>query len=223
MATTERTRTATSREAALVNLRSTLDWLGDEVNHISEPVDPIIEMTGITKDFDGSKALVADEVTGYPHARMYSNLYATPERTARLFGVDEYKDIKGAVLDAYRNPIAPTYVGEEAAPCQEIDLVNGHEFGNSAAIFARDGHATRRFFEEIDVGMIGVNVPIPVPAGYHNFGRLKRSKFGEGHLSGRTLRASGRRSRRCRPAGSPRSRIPPTCPCRRTSSTAERS
>ena len=155
MARTERTRTATSREAALVNLRSTLDWLGDEVHHISDPADPIIEMTGITKDFDGSKALVADEVTGYPHARMYSNLYATPERTARLFGVDKYKDIKGAVLDAYRNPIAPTYVGEEAAPCQEID-----------------------------VGMIGASVPIPVPAGYHNFGGLKRSKFGEGHLFG---------------------------------------
>ena len=67
---------------------------------------------------------------------------------------------------------------------EAIDLVNGHEFGNGAAIFTRDGHAARRFFHEIDVGMIGVNVPIPVPAGYHNFGGLKRSKFGDGHLFG---------------------------------------
>lgn len=67
---------------------------------------------------------------------------------------------------------------------EAIDLVNGHEFGNGAEIFTCDGHAARRFFNEIDVGMIGVNVPVPVPAGYHNFGGLKRSKFGEGHLFG---------------------------------------
>lgn len=51
-------------------------------------------------------------------------------------------------------------------------------------MFTRDGHAAHRFFEEVDVGMIGVNVPVPVPAGYHNFGGLKRSKFGEGYLFG---------------------------------------
>jgi malonate-semialdehyde dehydrogenase (acetylating)/methylmalonate-semialdehyde dehydrogenase len=67
---------------------------------------------------------------------------------------------------------------------EAIRLVNEHEFGNGVAIFTRDGHAARRFFEEVDVGMIGVNVPIPVPAGYHNFGGLKRSKFGDGHLFG---------------------------------------
>ena len=67
---------------------------------------------------------------------------------------------------------------------EAIQLVNDHEYGNGAAIFTRDGHAARRFFDEIDIGMIGVNVPVPVPAGYHNFGGLKRSKFGEGHLFG---------------------------------------
>ncbi len=120
MATEERTRVAASREEALVNLRSTLDWLGDDVHHIAAPVDPVIEMTAITKAFDGSKVLVADEISGYPHARMYSNLYATQERTAKLFGVDEYKGIKSAILEAYRNPIPPTYVDEASAPCQEI-------------------------------------------------------------------------------------------------------
>ena len=65
-----------------------------------------------------------------------------------------------------------------------IQLVNDHEFGNGVAMFTRDGHAAHRFFEEVDVGMIGVNVPVPVPAGYHNFGGLKRSKFGEGYLFG---------------------------------------
>ncbi len=67
---------------------------------------------------------------------------------------------------------------------EAIQLVNDHELGNGVAMFTRDGHAARRFFEEVDVGMIGVNVPVPVPAGYHNFGGLKRSKFGEGYLFG---------------------------------------
>ena len=67
---------------------------------------------------------------------------------------------------------------------EAIRLVNEHEFGNGVAIFTNDGHAARRFFEEVDVGMIGINVPVPVPAGYHDFGGLKRSKFGEGHLFG---------------------------------------
>ena len=67
---------------------------------------------------------------------------------------------------------------------EAIRLVNEHELGNGVAIFTRDGHAARRFFEDVDVGMIGINVPVPVPAGYHNFGGLKRSKFGEGYLFG---------------------------------------
>ena len=67
---------------------------------------------------------------------------------------------------------------------EAIRLVNEHELGNGVAIFTRDGWAARKFFESVDVGMIGINVPVPVPAGYHNFGGLKRSKFGEGHLFG---------------------------------------
>ena len=71
-----------------------------------------------------------------------------------------------------------------ADAAEAIRLVNEHELGNGGATFTHAGHAARRFFEEVDVGMIGSNVPVPVPAGYHNFGGLKRSKFGEGHLFG---------------------------------------
>lgn len=67
---------------------------------------------------------------------------------------------------------------------EAIRLVNAHEFGNGVALFTRDGYASRQFFEQVQVGMIGINVPIPVPAGFFNFGGLKRSKFGEGHLYG---------------------------------------
>lgn len=67
---------------------------------------------------------------------------------------------------------------------QAIDLINNHELGNGVTIFTNSGSAARKFQEEIEVGMVGVNVPIPIPVGYHNFGGWKRSKFGEGHMFG---------------------------------------
>ncbi len=61
-----------------------------------------------------------------------------------------------------------------------VDLVNGHEFGNGVAVFTRDGAAARTFADRVEVGMVGINVPIPVPVAYHSFGGWKRSLFG-GH------------------------------------------
>jgi len=67
---------------------------------------------------------------------------------------------------------------------EAIKLINEHEFGNGVTIFTESGPAARKFIEEIEVGMVGVNVPIPIPVGYHNFGGWKRSKFGEAHMFG---------------------------------------
>lgn len=67
---------------------------------------------------------------------------------------------------------------------EAIALANGHEFGNGAVIYTRDGLSASRFVEQVDAGAIGVNVPVPVPVGYHNFGGLRRSKFGDAHLFG---------------------------------------
>ena len=61
---------------------------------------------------------------------------------------------------------------------EAIQLVNDHEFGNGTAIFTRDGDAAREFSSNIKVGMVGVNVPIPVPLAFHTFGGWKRSLFG---------------------------------------------
>ncbi|MDC0404139.1 CoA-acylating methylmalonate-semialdehyde dehydrogenase [Porticoccaceae bacterium] len=60
-----------------------------------------------------------------------------------------------------------------------MKLVNEHEFGNGTAIFTRDGEAARHFCDNILVGMVGVNVPLPVPVAYHSFGGWKRSLFGD--------------------------------------------
>jgi len=65
-----------------------------------------------------------------------------------------------------------------------IELVNKHELGNGVTIYTNSGAAARKFVNNIEVGMVGVNVPIPIPVGYYNFGGWKRSKFGEGHMFG---------------------------------------
>ena len=67
---------------------------------------------------------------------------------------------------------------------EAVRLINEHEYGNGTAIFTRDGDSARRFCEEIQVGMVGVNVPIPVPMAFHSFGGWKRSLFGPLHMHG---------------------------------------
>ncbi|OLF12853.1 methylmalonate-semialdehyde dehydrogenase (acylating) [Actinophytocola xinjiangensis] len=65
-----------------------------------------------------------------------------------------------------------------------VDLVNANPYGNGTAIFTNDGGAARRFQNEIEVGMVGVNVPIPVPVAYYSFGGWKASLFGDSHAYG---------------------------------------
>jgi malonate-semialdehyde dehydrogenase (acetylating)/methylmalonate-semialdehyde dehydrogenase len=67
---------------------------------------------------------------------------------------------------------------------EAIDLVNRHEFGNGVSCFTSDGHTAREFARRIQVGMVGVNVPIPVPMSWHGFGGWKRSLFGDMHAYG---------------------------------------
>ncbi|PHV68967.1 CoA-acylating methylmalonate-semialdehyde dehydrogenase [Williamsia muralis] len=67
---------------------------------------------------------------------------------------------------------------------EAIDLVNSGPFGNGTAIFTNDGGAARRFQNEIEVGMVGINVPIPVPTAYYSFGGWKNSLFGDTHAHG---------------------------------------
>ncbi|MEP3776910.1 MAG: CoA-acylating methylmalonate-semialdehyde dehydrogenase [Shimia thalassica] len=65
-----------------------------------------------------------------------------------------------------------------------VDLINAHEFGNGVSLFTRDGNAAREFGRKIQVGMVGVNVPIPVPMAWHGFGGWKKSLFGDTHAYG---------------------------------------
>jgi len=67
---------------------------------------------------------------------------------------------------------------------QALDLINTNPYGNGTAIFTNDGGAARRFQNEVQVGMIGINVPIPVPMAYYSFGGWKASLFGDSHAHG---------------------------------------
>jgi len=67
---------------------------------------------------------------------------------------------------------------------QAVDLINTHEFGNGTSCFTRDGNIAREFARRIQVGMVGINVPIPVPMAWHGFGGWKRSLFGDMHAYG---------------------------------------
>lgn len=71
-----------------------------------------------------------------------------------------------------------------ATAADAVQLVNDHEFGNGVAIFTRDGGAARDFAHAVQAGMIGINVPIPVPMAFHSFGGWKRSIFGDHAIHG---------------------------------------
>ncbi|MET3927190.1 CoA-acylating methylmalonate-semialdehyde dehydrogenase [Devosia sp. 2618] len=102
----------------------------------------------------------------YVGGTLFDNV--TPEMTI-------YKEeIFGPVLSVVR-----TESYDEA-----VKLINDHEYGNGTAIFTRDGDAAREFADKIEVGMVGINVPIPVPVAYHSFGGWKRSLFGDHSIYG---------------------------------------
>ncbi|MEU3710772.1 CoA-acylating methylmalonate-semialdehyde dehydrogenase [Streptomyces catenulae] len=89
-------------------------------------------------------------------------------------------------MDAYRDEIfGPVLSVVRVATYDDaIALMNASPWGNGTAIFTRDGGAARRFQLEVEAGMVGVNVPIPVPVGYHSFGGWKDSLFGDHHIYG---------------------------------------
>ncbi|RTE64511.1 CoA-acylating methylmalonate-semialdehyde dehydrogenase [Amphritea opalescens] len=89
-------------------------------------------------------------------------------------------------MDSYREEIfGPVLQVVRVQAMEEaMQLINDHEYGNGTCIFTRDGEAARYFSDNIQVGMVGINVPLPVPVAYHSFGGWKRSLFGDLHAYG---------------------------------------
>jgi malonate-semialdehyde dehydrogenase (acetylating) / methylmalonate-semialdehyde dehydrogenase len=124
------------------------------------------EQEGATVVVDGRR----HEITGSPGYFLGPTLFdhATPEM--RVY----QEEIFGPVLTMTR---VDTFD-------QAVKLINDHEYGNGTAVFTRDGDTARAFAAEIQVGMVGINVPIPVPLAFHSFGGWKRSLFGDMSIYG---------------------------------------
>ena len=114
-------------------------------------------------------------------------------RNIKLQGYEKGFFIGGCLFD-YVNRDMKIYKEEIFGPVlsvvraknfdEAIDLVNKHEFGNGTSIYTRDGDTGRTFASQIKVGMVGINIPIPVPVAFHSFGGWKRSLFGDQHMHG---------------------------------------
>jgi malonate-semialdehyde dehydrogenase (acetylating)/methylmalonate-semialdehyde dehydrogenase len=129
-----------------------------------------------------------DKVRGYIDAGVKegANLLVDGRET-RLQGYEGGYFVGGTLFDnvtpdmsIYREEIFGPVLSVVRAPDfdQAKNLVDAHEYGNGAAIFTRDGDAAREFSSTVQAGMVGINVPIPVPMAFHSFGGWKRSLFG---------------------------------------------
>ena len=145
--------------------------------------DPDAEMGPlITKD-------AYDRVSGYIDAGVKEGADLVVD--GRGFSLQGYENgyfIGGSLFDhvttdmsIYREEIFGPVVSVVRADSFDtaVKMVNDHEYGNGTAIFTRDGDAARTFADGIEIGMVGINVPIPVPVAYHSFGGWKRSLFGD--------------------------------------------
>lgn len=110
------------RIEAMKEQRKTLEWLKDEdpdeVKILTEKIDPVLEVAALNKAFDDGPVFLCENIKGYPNARYVVSLHGRPERIAKMFGVDTYKEIKHKIIEAADNPIPPVIL--EGAPCQEI-------------------------------------------------------------------------------------------------------
>jgi malonate-semialdehyde dehydrogenase (acetylating)/methylmalonate-semialdehyde dehydrogenase len=134
-----------------------------------------------------------DRVAGYLDSASAQGAKVVQDgREHHLFGGDGFFlgvsliDDVTTEMDCYKDEIfGPVLCVMRAGSYAEaVKLVNDNPYGNGTAIFTRDGGAMRQFQFEVNAGMVGVNVPIPVPVGYYSFGGWKDSLFGDSHMYG---------------------------------------
>ncbi|CAM4275091.1 CoA-acylating methylmalonate-semialdehyde dehydrogenase [Kerstersia similis] len=139
-------------------------------------------------------AAARDRVQGYIDAGVQAGAKLVVDgRNLKVAGYESGFFVGGTLFDHVR-PDMSIYTDEIFGPVlcivrvdsleAAMQLINEHEYGNGTCIFTRDGEAARLFCDEIEVGMVGVNVPLPVPVAYHSFGGWKRSLFGDLHAYG---------------------------------------
>jgi malonate-semialdehyde dehydrogenase (acetylating) / methylmalonate-semialdehyde dehydrogenase len=135
-----------------------------------------------------------DRVAGYIDAGEEAGAKVVVDgRDVRADGAEDGFWLGPTVLDHVSTDMA-VYTDEIFGPVlvvlrvdtyeEALALINANEYGNGTAVFTNDGGAARRFQNEVEVGMVGINVPIPVPMAYYSFGGWKHSLFGDSHAHG---------------------------------------
>jgi malonate-semialdehyde dehydrogenase (acetylating)/methylmalonate-semialdehyde dehydrogenase len=179
------------------------------VGDVAERIMPkLIERTKALKVLNGTNlaAEMGPIVTSIAHERITGYIAQGAKEGAKLLVDGRVFDAKqtgagcekgfwmGGTLFDHVTPEMRIYKEEIFGPvlscvrvkvfAQAVDLINAHEFGNGVSCFTRDGNVAREFARRIQVGMVGINVPIPVPMAWHGFGGWKKSLFGDMHAYG---------------------------------------
>jgi malonate-semialdehyde dehydrogenase (acetylating)/methylmalonate-semialdehyde dehydrogenase len=139
-------------------------------------------------------AAARDRVSGYVDAGQAAGATLVVDGRQGAFDADGAGFFVGPTLFDHVGTDMSIYTDEIFGPVlsvvrvatfdEAVELVNANPYGNGTAIFTNDGGAARRFQNEVEVGMVGINVPVPVPMAYYSFGGWKNSLFGDTHAHG---------------------------------------
>ena len=178
--------------SALVAVGSAADQL---VEAISTRIPAVKIGVGPEPDVEMGPLITAehrDRVAGYVERAQQAGAVAVVDGSAAELPADGFfygptlLDEVTVDMECYQDEIfGPVLSVVRVETFREaMDLINSNPFGNGTAIFTRDGGVARQFQHEVQVGMVGINVPIPVPVAYHSFGGWKASLFGDTHMYG---------------------------------------
>ena len=172
--------------------------IGDElVSELSKKVEKLKVGPGMDKSSEMGPLVTKEhleKVTGYVDSGIKEGANLVVDgRKMKLQGYENGFYIGGCLFDNVTKDMR-IYKEEIFGPVLSVvrvddfneatKLVNDHEFGNGTSIYTRDGDVGRSFASKIKVGMVGINIPIPVPVAHHSFGGWKRSLFGDQHMHG---------------------------------------
>jgi malonate-semialdehyde dehydrogenase (acetylating)/methylmalonate-semialdehyde dehydrogenase len=172
--------------------------IGDElVKRLSEKVEALKVGPGMDKESEMGPLITKDhldKVKGYVDIGVEEGANLVVDgRKLKLQGYEKGFYIGGCLFDHVTSQMR-IYKEEIFGPVLSVvrvkdfdtavKLINDHDYGNGVSLFTRDGDSARTFVNKIQVGMVGINIPIPVPMAFHSFGGWKRSLFGDQHMHG---------------------------------------
>ena len=180
------------RTYVLTNNRAPISWTIQTKHTARKPLLYFNEETGINREIryaTNQRSLFVDEQDGavtLSHVMFLDGVLYVPKEEQNLQKLlSLYHPEKNQLwMEIDEVQEAEDEIDVLEMELEALNLVNDHELGNGAAVFTKSGNIAKHFTENAKIGMIGVNVPIPVPVAYHSFGGWKRSLFGDHSMHG---------------------------------------